>query len=65
MKKKDPSKLGEYTKYDFQGQISNIVAKLEAIVKQHPNATINFELDWGGCYYEGDTPDIQIIIRSK
>jgi len=47
-------RLETYTAYDFEGKISNLIERLQKIVKKHPNATISYSLDYGVCYYEGD-----------
>lgn len=64
-KQKDPSKLRDLSQYDFDGKISDIIKELQLIVKQHPNATIKCELDWGVCYYEGDIPSVIFKVTSK
>lgn len=63
--KPDPSKLSEWGIDDIEGKASDLIAKLQKIVDQHPNATISCELDYRYCYYEGDTPMTIFKVRSK
>jgi len=64
-KKADPTKLHTWDTYHFDGKISVLIAELQAIVKKHPNAIIEHKLDWGTCYYEGDSPDVIFTVHSK
>lgn len=64
-KAKDPTKLHEWSACNFEGTIAGLIENLQDIVKQHPNATIEYELDYGSCFYEGDHPEAKFIIRSK
>lgn len=61
----DPSKLQELGTYDFTGKVSDVIARLQKIVDRHPNAVIRHELDWGVCFYEGDTPTSIFKVSSK
>lgn len=63
--KKDPSRLHEWGGYEFEGSVADLIITLKAIVKQHPKATISYELDYGCCYYESDSPSHKFTIRSK
>ena len=63
--KKDPSKLEVLDPYDIEGKVSDLIAKLQRIVDRHPNAVIDYKLDYGMCYYEGDMPEVKFTIRSK
>lgn len=63
--KKDPSKLHEFSEYDFTGKISDVIRKLQAIANKHPKANISREVDYSGCWYESDSPEIKFIVRSK
>lgn len=64
-KQKDQSKLEELDGHDIEGKVSDLIAKLKKIVKKHPNATIDYKLDYGDCWYEGDHPTPRFTIRSK
>jgi hypothetical protein len=40
-----------------------LVERLEEAKKIDPKAHIELDLDYGGCYYEGDTPSAKLVLK--
>ena len=42
-----------------------INSKFEECKKTHDDVYVEFELDYGGCYYEGDTPSVYMTFYGE
>lgn len=62
---KDPSKLEDIGIYSISGPLKSFISRLQKIANKHPNAIIHYEMDYSGCYYESDSPEVLLRIRSK
>lgn len=63
--KKDPNHITTLDAYDLEGNLSDIVNRLNDILRKHPDAKVEYDLDYDSCYYEGDRPYPKFIIKSK
>ena len=61
-KPKNPNILEEFNEYTLEGSVSDLIARLQEIVKNHPNARLECKNDYSGCIYESDHPEIKIVI---
>lgn len=54
------------SKCDLEGSLDDCIEYLKEVREQfrpYNDVVIEFDLDYGGCYYEGDTPSIGIEVR--
>ena len=57
-------KTKEIERIEYLDQrLDSLVDKLQNILRDNPSAVVKLDNDYGGCYYEGDTPSPVMVIE--
>ena len=42
-----------------------LIERIDTAAKKFSDPVMDVELDWGGCYYEGDQPSTKLIMKER
>ena len=60
-----PKEVHRMGTYDLEMSISDCADKFAELAAKFPDGQVSLEIDYGGCFYEGDTPSTVIIISEE